>query len=376
MPLRRSKRIQLQHTRNKTKRKLSPQPEKSKSTNAKKRKISEKKIIKKSAPSQNKQRKKYVIKSELFPHKTDHASFKLIFVSIYHSKIKTSLNIPLQIIKEISEFSAGKFKKCQNFAECGKQFSVLHSDYSIATQLPHKFLETECGADDWDNDYYCQLIYEPQDINDRAKQAISKIGYFQQEGKLFCKVCIDKYGYLDHCYECGSLCCGIGSIHGYYEEWSPICNSCFIPCSCCKYSQLKNTEMQTCVRCQKKYCQASKFTECDFCEANICSECVIEVQCAGNPCRVNSKPYKTHECCTDIYELIECDLIGCNKKLCRDYGCGKLVECMTRYCKGPRFLLQFCADHVPSKYVASCDHTACDECHKCVVDYCVNCYVR
>eukprot|EP01084_Bolivina_argentea_P219765 372637_1 len=174
------------------------------------------------------------------------------YIGIYDAIKCVKAQVPEILIKEISEFSVGKIKKCDNFDKCQNEILILHSDYSKSTQL--EFNETA----------NCLLHYW---FDEMPKLAVAEIGYFQCNDKIFCKSCVTEgRNAIDYCYKCSTLCC----THGFQcsvceNEWFPGCNSCLKFCSLCgittnvadKTHHGDCHQAQQCVRCNKKFCAIS-----------------------------------------------------------------------------------------------------------------------
>eukprot|EP01083_Nonionella_stella_P023323 64503_1 len=220
------------------------------------------------------------IRSDLFSDIIDQQQYRSIFDDVKCC----NLQIPSVIIKDISEFAVGQIRKCENFEQCNNDLSVMNGDHEQSTQLA--FDETD---DEWDTDWR----------EERAQKAVSEIGFFQCDDKIFCKQCVLNYRNMDHCRNCDELCCTKGfQCNRCEDEWFACCDVCKIVCPMCGITigvsghdrHEKCHVVAKCCQCNKQFCPSSfKDGICQFCPTDhieTCPECtplsmqkLISVEC-------------------------------------------------------------------------------------------------
>ena len=160
-----------------------------------------------------------VMETNYFKHHLNRRQYTEIFHAVTHSEIYKNLQfVPNVIVKEISEYATGSFKKCYNNKYCVYIIHVLNEYTSIINEL----LLYEDIVDDRKLLYYLKQ-QETYAINNQ------KTKYFRYLSKYICDECCDD---LSNCLLCNKLCINNGPIskcgHSliYYNKCSIICDYC------------------------------------------------------------------------------------------------------------------------------------------------------
>eukprot|EP01084_Bolivina_argentea_P006399 12127_1 len=212
--------------------------------------------------------------SNLFNNHLDQKRYETIFLAIQSSKLSVIMNIPFVIIRLLSEFATGSFKKCDNFDECKNIISVLNSHNAAI-----KSVLIDDNRIEFNDTEYLKYLQK------KANFIINETKYFRYLSAYFCSKCINKNeNALVLCSVCNEYCidnnkkCNCGHALRYCKKCTVYCSYCDnIPiCNAndedkCCITGLDCHQIMRCVKCFKRCCSsnetnfAKKRFKCKFC---------------------------------------------------------------------------------------------------------------
>ena len=254
-----------------------------------------------------------------FMNNKDHKECTEYLLSIEQADLIQSLQIPLDINREIAEFATGDIKQCGN-KECKAGICVLN-EAIIAFENGKETEWTYCNQKDV---YFCELC-EPSTIKFICCNTIQyvtedrKCGACRDSDLPFC---VDKYGdysllmgykcnfcdALDDdrtCKDCGEWACYFHhDMRGCYDDKHNGCCKSNGFCILCDEAFCDGCDDENgyfCDKCWESFCgtcwkQQKDYMDCKVCDSNVCQSCHAEgKKLRVQMCRCNGKFYATKQ---------------------------------------------------------------------------------
>eukprot|EP01083_Nonionella_stella_P006851 19841_1 len=226
-----------------------------------------------------------ILHSNLLRNPLDRKQYANIFSSMQSSSLILMLDIPLVIIREISEYSSGYFKHCYNFNHCQIVIHTLNEHNAIIDNELNE-LDTEHMDD----------IFYLDHVRQRAKCIVIKTNYFRYLSDYFCFECVTtEDNGLRQCSVCNTLCiannttCNCGHHLMYCKRCVKRCVYCNNRTICngkdetkCCVSGVECHRMIKCVDCMQKQCSGIKSIQtlkCRLCKKLRCVRCAKQKKC-------------------------------------------------------------------------------------------------
>mmetsp|Transcript_55468 Transcript_55468/g.88453 ORF Transcript_55468/g.88453 Transcript_55468/m.88453 type:complete len:247 (-) Transcript_55468:140-880(-) len=182
--------------------------------------------------------------SNFFPHHLDQKKYSQIYVSLQSQQEALDVQLPDVIMKEISEFANGSFRKCYNYRHCRQTLHVLHEHSS----------QSDIALEDEESINESHFIAY---LKERAFLVCESTEYFTYLRNYYCADCSTLF---EECSVCNELCvnngksCRCGHELIYCNKCETHCTRCKLP-MCHKLDERRSSELDEC----------GGFTRCTHC---------------------------------------------------------------------------------------------------------------